>query len=248
MTKRFPLFKNASDGLRTEAGFSETIESLADKLKNLGDADIIKTIKNLPSELYDKLFGDETPPIEKPGVMPASDAVKVKKYVQKVMSEVERTSPSGKSTTVTKLQTVPGPPGSDDAFYSQILLGLGAPVTPENKKFMYAWRAAEGGTAAFNPFNTTKSSDGATNYNSTGVKNYVDEQHGIDATVKTLLNSRYSGIIAALRDGGAGAAHNAAVALSKSPWGTGDGVLRVLRGGPQRKPIYWLPEEEDETT
>ena len=239
MPNKFPLFKSANDKLVAKAGLSEIVEDLKAKLKDLSDSDVVKTIKDLPSDIYDKLFKDDAP--EKP----TPEQVKSKKYLQKVVSEANKTRSDGKSINVTKFQTIPGSQGEDDEFYARILSGIGAPITPENKKFFYAWRAAEGGTAAFNPFNTTKSSKGSTNYNSVGVKNYVDDVHGADATIKTLLHSRYSGIVNALRDGGPGAAHEAALALSKSPWGTGDGALRVLKGGPQRKPIYRLPEDEE---
>jgi hypothetical protein len=247
MPNKFPLFKSANDKLVAKAGLSEIVEDLKAKLKDLSDSDVIKTIKDLPSDIYDKLFKDDAP--EKPGTPvktePVTEQIKAKKYIQKVVSEANKTRPDGKVVSVTKLETIPGSQGEDDEIYARILSGIGAPVTPENKKFFYAWRAAEGGTAAFNPFNTTKSSEGATNYNSIGVKNYVDGAHGADATIKTLLNSRYSGIVNALRGGGPGASHEAALALSKSPWGTGDGALRVLKGGPQRKPIYRLPEDEE---
>lgn len=238
----FPLFKRAGRELRSEAGIVDFIKDLGSKAIDLLGPDIAKTIKDLPETfltgIADKgsdLHSSKNPSPEQ-----------VKKYIQKVISERESTRPSGKKITVTKLHTVPGPAGSDDAFYNKILTGIGAPATPENKRFMYAWRAAEGGQAAFNPFNTTQGAPGATNYNTAGVKNYTGEDQGVAATVKTLLNGRYSEIISALRDGGPGASAAAAQALARSPWGTGELVLRVLKGRGQRKPIYQLPEAEEE--
>jgi hypothetical protein len=100
--------------------------------------------------------------------------------------------------------------------------------------------------AAFNPFNTTRSLSGETltNYNSHGVKNYPSEDHGVAATIATLLGGKYSSIVDALRDQSPGAAMRAAQALAKTPWGTGRGVINVLRSKQiTRMPIYWLPEE-----
>lgn len=241
----FPLFKRARRELRSEAGLVDFIKDLGSKAVDLLGPDVARALKDLPedflADLVDKdrnLYDSKKPSPEQ-----------VKKYIQKVVSERENTRPSGKKIVVTKLHTIPGPAGSDDAFYNKILAGIGAPVTPENKRFMYAWRAAEGGQAAFNPFNTTQGAPGATNYNTAGVKNYASEEQGVAATVKTLLNGRYGDIVSALRDGGPGASAAAAQALARSPWGTGELVLRVLKGRGQRKPIYQLPEaEEDDET
>lgn len=112
---------------------------------------------------------------------------------------------------------------------SQILHGVGAPVTAENVKALHAWLQAEGGSAANNPFNTTQPAQGATSYNSVGVRNYVSPQQGIAATVQTLLNGRYGNVVAALRHGGS--AVKVGEAIAASPWGTGSGVLRVLGAG-----------------
>jgi len=238
----FPLFKRAGHELRSEAGILDFIKDLGSKAIDLLDSDVARSIKDLPENflagISDKdsgLHSSKKPSPEQ-----------VKKYIQKVVSERESTRPSGKKITVTKLQTVPGPAGSDDAFYGKILSGIGAPVTPENKRFMYAWRVAEGGQAAFNPFNTTQGAPGATNYNTAGVKNYTSEEQGVAATVKTLLNGRYGEIVSVLRDGGPGASAAAAQALARSPWGTGELVFRVLKGRGQRKPIYQLPEAEED--
>jgi hypothetical protein len=242
MSKQFPLFKRAD--LRSEAGFSEIIDTLQNKIKGLGESEAVKTIKSLPSDLYEKLFGEET--AEKPEGE-ADARPKTKKYYQKILSEEETKRPGKGTIKVTKLQTVPGPPGSDDAFYARVLAGIGAPVTPETKRFMYAWRAAEGGQATFNPFNTTRKSPDklSTNYNSVGVQNYADEEQGIAATIATLLNGRYGTIIDALKDPRPGAALRAARALAKTPWGTGKLAEKVLLGKQiTRRPIYWLPEDE----
>lgn len=240
LMKMFTLFKSSSEQLRSE-GSTGFLKAISDQVGDLLGGDAEQILKRLPADILSRITGAVSK-------LPAAGSVeleKTKKYVQNIISETERVRPSGKKILVTKLRTVPGPAGSDDIFYSKILSGIGAPVSPENKKFMYAWRAAEGGAAAFNPFNTTKSAPGATNYNSVGVKNYISEQQGIESTIKTLLNGKYNEIVGALRDGGAGSARMAAEALARSPWGTGDLALRVLISGPDRKPIYRLPEAED---
>jgi len=126
---------------------------------------------------------------------------------------------------------------SDDEFYKSILKGLGAPVTDENMKFLYAWRQAEGGKAKNNPFNTTQAKPNSTFYNclkkgisgcKSGVRNYMNSKDGIDATIKTIKNGRYQNIINALKSGDS--AEKTALALKSSPWGTGELALKVVRG------------------
>ena len=124
---------------------------------------------------------------------------------------------------------------NDDAFYRAILVGVGAPITDNGLLFLRAWRQAEGGTAAYNPVNTTWKKPGTTDYNSRGVKNYPDPVTGLSATVKTLLSSYYTGIVDALRRGAP--ASKAAAALRASPWGTGAGAERVLAGRVAPPPI-----------
>lgn len=54
---------------------------------------------------------------------------------------------------------------------------------------LIAWQQAEGGDAAFNPFNTTQPWPGSTCYNEVCVRNYASREDGIAATVQTI---RYS--------------------------------------------------------
>lgn len=99
-----------------------------------------------------------------------------------------------------------------------ILHGIGAPVTAGNLAALVGWEKAEGGSASFNPFNTTLPEPGASSYNSVGVRNYVSEQQGVRATIATLQGSAYSGVIAQLRRGNNPA--GVAAAVGASPWGT----------------------------
>ena len=108
--------------------------------------------------------------------------------------------------------------------WAQALLGeLGAPATPENVRAIVAWERAEGGhwsnSARFNPLNTTQVEAGATPMNSVGVQAYSSWDEGLTATVTTLQNGRYGGVLAALRAGNC--APCVAAAVGASPWGTG---------------------------
>lgn len=115
---------------------------------------------------------------------------------------------------------------SDDDIYEEILNRLGAPVSDENMKFMYAWRQAEGRGGTNNPFNTTQKMPGSTKFNSVGVQNFISKEQGLEATIKTLLNGRYGCIVDGLRnDIGA---NNIANCQSIHVWGTGDLVSKVL--------------------
>jgi len=110
-----------------------------------------------------------------------------------------------------------------------VLRGVGAPVTRSNLRLLRAWQQAEGGSASFNPLNTTQPASGAGSYNSVGVRNYRSAAQGAQATVQTLLNGHYGPIVQGLRQ----SAHPDRIAqsIADSPWGTGSGVLRVLGSG-----------------
>jgi hypothetical protein len=118
-------------------------------------------------------------------------------------------------------------PSTDRTQWATDLLNqLGLPVTAENIKALGAWAQAEGTKASFNPLATTQSMPGATSFNSVGVRNYASYADGIRATAQTLTNGHYPNILAALRAGNSAVA--VAQAVAASPWGTGQGVLRVL--------------------
>jgi hypothetical protein len=111
-------------------------------------------------------------------------------------------------------------------FYNEMLRHINAPIDEVNVKACIAWQAAEGGTASWNPFNTTQPAAGSTLYNSAGVRNYPSEVTGINATVETLLNGRYTTIIEAFRRGSSGLA--VCEAVDGSAWGT-HGAAAVYR-------------------
>jgi peptidoglycan hydrolase CwlO-like protein len=105
-----------------------------------------------------------------------------------------------------------------------LLVAMRLPVTADNIAAVTAWEMAEGGhwynTAYYNPLNTTQDMPGATVFNSVGVKAYTSWKQGLEATVKTLKNGYYGGIIDALRRGNDSTA--VAAAVGSSPWGTGN--------------------------
>ena len=105
-----------------------------------------------------------------------------------------------------------------------LLVAMRFPVTADNVAAITAWEMAEGGhwynTAYYNPLNTTQSMPGATVFNSVGVKAYTSWKQGLEATMKTLKNGYYGGILDALRRGNDATA--VAAAVGASPWGTGN--------------------------
>lgn len=119
--------------------------------------------------------------------------------------------------------------GDKQKWASDFLTRLGMPVTSENVRAVVAWEKAEGTKAQFNPLATTRSMPGATNFNSVGVKNFASYADGINANAAALTNGRYGNILAALQRGDSAVA--VAQAIAASPWGTGNGVLRVLQSG-----------------
>lgn len=115
---------------------------------------------------------------------------------------------------------------TDKEFYEKLLEVLGAPISEENMKFVYAWRQSEGRGGLNNPFNTTWNLPGSTTMNSAGVRNYQTPQDGILATVKTLKNGKYDCILNGLKqDIGA---DRIAQCESLKTWGTGDLVKKVV--------------------
>ena len=115
-------------------------------------------------------------------------------------------------------------------WQADVLDAIGAPHTDSNLQLLAAWQQAEGGTATFNPLNTTQPEPGATNYNSVGVKNYTSAAQGTLATKTTLENGNYDGILADLRAGNVSAGQIVTRNASEfSTWGTSVQTLgRVL--------------------
>lgn len=116
--------------------------------------------------------------------------------------------------------------GDESTFAVNLLISLPAPVTDSNVSAIVAWERAEGGISHNNPLNTTQDMPGATNFNSVGVKTYVDITQGLQATVITLKNGLYGPILDALAAGTSSCA--VAHAITQTPWGTGELVIEIL--------------------
>lgn len=112
----------------------------------------------------------------------------------------------------------------------RLLALLGAPYTASNAALMKAWGVAEGGTATWNPLNTTFHLSGSSGYNSAGVQNYTHPIIGLCATALTLDNGFYTGIVSDLQSGN----YTPQMIVSRNAkefdtWGTGAAnILRVL--------------------
>jgi peptidoglycan hydrolase CwlO-like protein len=111
-----------------------------------------------------------------------------------------------------------------------LLKNLGVPVSQANVVAIVSWEMAEGGhwfnSAHFNPLNTTMPEPGATPMNSVGVQSYTSWAQGFTATIATLFNGNYAGVMAALEKGND--AQAVADAVAASPWGTGAFLVRPL--------------------
>lgn len=67
-----------------------------------------------------------------------------------------------------------------------LVSSFGGHYDTEKDRFLKAWSQAEGGTAKWNPLNTTFRLPGSENYNSAGVQNYPAPTWGVYATGLTL--------------------------------------------------------------
>jgi peptidoglycan hydrolase CwlO-like protein len=95
---------------------------------------------------------------------------------------------------------------------------IGAPVTRGNLVAVVAWEASEGTQATWNPLATTMPMEGATIYNSHGVRNYQSLGQGLDASLKTLTrpNHGYEAILDSLERGAE--AMDTGKAINASDW------------------------------
>ena len=100
----------------------------------------------------------------------------------------------------------------------------------QNRRLLAAWGRAEGGTALYNPLNTTQEWPGAGTYNKVGVKDYPSGAAGIAATAATLVNGHYDGLVADLRAGRKSAVQMVSDNRAEiQTWGTNpDTILQVL--------------------
>src|SRR5262252_3417400 len=119
---------------------------------------------------------------------------------------------------------------SSASWWKAILAKINAPDTDNNKSNLSAWQACEGGSASFNPFNTTLPWPNATLYNSAGVRNYATFDDGVGATTSTMLQSNMAAIVTALRNNADRGTF--ANAVGSSPWGTSGDCIAHASGAP----------------
>ena len=122
---------------------------------------------------------------------------------------------------------------SKQQYAASVLKGIGAPVNPKNINTFIGWANAEGGTnwQRNNPLNTSEGAGATSTFNSAGVRGYPTPQTGIQATVKTLKNGLYGGIIQGFRGSNPGAVGRA---VANSKWGTGalaEQTIAAAQGG-----------------
>jgi hypothetical protein len=92
---------------------------------------------------------------------------------------------------------------TQDLFWTQVLIDMGAPVTQANIQGLNAWSEREGGGGRWNPLNTTRPAPGSSSFNSVGVQNYPSMAVGAQATADSIRNGRYPSIVAAFQSGSA---------------------------------------------
>lgn len=150
-----------------------------------------------------------------------------------ITSTLRTTDPSGQTSRETGAGIILGT-GDQQAWARKFLNAVGAPLSEENLKAMTTWMAWEGGhwknSANYNPLNTTQPESGATSMNSVGVKRYKSWEQGLQATVETIKNGRYSNIMSALMRGDS--AQAVISAINDSPWGT-----HIKGGGPANQQV-----------
>lgn len=106
---------------------------------------------------------------------------------------------------------------------SAYLRALGAPDTPQNRKFLASWQRWEGGhtnnDARYNYLNTTQQMQGSRRINSVGVQSYTSLAQGAKAFARTLRNGHYGDLLTGLRSGNP---YKTNVAAGLSVWVSGD--------------------------
>ena len=118
----------------------------------------------------------------------------------------------------------------------RLLAVLGAPRSKENLRFLHAWGVSEGGTAKWNPLNTTYvlPYGESWSYNSSTVQNYWRPSGGVAATALTLVEDTYSCLVGAFQGGKLTAEQiNVKCDATIRRWGTNPAVIaKVLTETP----------------
>ena len=109
-------------------------------------------------------------------------------------------------------------------FTRAVFEKIGAHIDGGRLAFGVAWAAFESTEALNNPWATTEPYEGATDYNSVGVKNYASFEDGVDATVRTLVNGYYEHLLKVLRNPES-TIRECLNVLDASPWGSHPNTL-----------------------
>lgn len=104
-------------------------------------------------------------------------------------------------------------------FGREVYRRLSIPSNGKTLTFFVAWAAFENNHAANNPLSTTEDWEDCTDYNSVGVKNYLNWLDGVMATVATLNNGAYDYLLKVLRNEKS-TPREMMGALNSSPWGS----------------------------
>lgn len=104
----------------------------------------------------------------------------------------------------------------------------GFPWTTHTRRALQAWFQSEGGSAWYNPTNTTMIEPGAWNYNNVGVKNYPDKDTGLKAVKDTFRSpgQGYDRIITAFKRNDS--ARDIVQAIGSTNWGTSSTLLKEV--------------------
>ena len=115
---------------------------------------------------------------------------------------------------------IPNGPVTYEAWARGFLGMVGASTCDDNVTLVVTWETAESTQAWFNPLATTHDMEGAGIFNSSGVRNYVSVQQGLDASRDTLLGGAesygYGAILSALQS--CASAETTARAIRDSAW------------------------------
>lgn len=114
----------------------------------------------------------------------------------------------------------PAGPLTYERWARSFLDRLGAPDCSENLTIVVTWETSESTDAVFNPLATTHAMEGASDFNSVGVKNYRSLRQGLDASRDTLLGGAasygYGAIVTSLQ--ACASAEATALAINASAW------------------------------
>lgn len=121
---------------------------------------------------------------------------------------------------------------------------IGVEKTLHTRRAWQAENQAEGGEADWNPTNTTLVMPNSRDYNRVGVQEYASAAEGLEATILTLTEPRYTSLLHALRQNYP--ATEICEIWGASPWGTALTLMMQIRAEFARFPLYLRTLEKKE--